>query len=575
MCEEQLESDQEFDFFMTTKTRGARNEPSSGRPPSSITSPGNVQQKREESVYYAIEQVHAIMDIYTLTKSVSPDIITTTLDGVIQKVFREKTHVTETTTTTTTSNTTGGADHDDNRILYELEGLVGRLGELNIPLDSIMSLKAMLSMQRTKYESQSPGSKWAYVDRAAKLLLLYYQGGACQGSDSNKSTFQGPREDTREVLRFAKSNQVGMTPHLWDLFEHLRNTDPEDIFVKEITNDIVRILSSSDQTWKEQCLSLHGKADKKAVCETSSSSINTTMLQCAEEEHLEHAAAFSKAAALGRAQEATRLFRSLYKEATSPDQQKELWCQLLMAYANSNHNGSVAYMERLLLTQNETRYIETFNICFQSMSKLKTPGKGLRAEMLLNQMLRLDQTVNNNNSPAAGLTPDMESLNYCVTAFLDEKPRVLYDVVNADNLARWLCLTYNATKYDLDSSKDNKDLGVFEKLLKAYAFHAFLQQDVSAVIKAAEQLFRFFLLQHRAGRVTEHPSYQHLVYMLQILNQKPHKSHVTSLEFFRLFEAFGIAESQAAARNEALAIVVDTLTQSGQTDLASTLKKEL
>ena len=506
----------------------------------------NARPSQEESVHHAIEQVHAIMDLYSLTQ-ISSDMITTTLDGVIQTVFREKTHM------------TSRKNKEDSSILDELEGLVWRLGELNIPLDSIMALKAMLSMQRHKYETETLESKRAYIDRAAKLLLYYCQGGRQEVDQRIPRSFRWPREDTRGVLQFAKSNQVGMTPHLWDLFQHLRIHDPEEKFVREVTSDTLHILADSEETWIAQSHAiLIGLEDRYRVT-------NNT-LYLARDDELE--LALSTASTLGHAQQATWLFRRLYNKHRSPSDRKQLWCRLMTAYAQSHSEGSLSYMERLVRSQEEMHHRDIFNIVLKRISKERTPGTGLRAENFFNEMLLLSSKPNK----AASLHPNMESLSYCTTAYLDEKPRVLENVVNADALVRRFFSTYNVTKYhhDGDSIPNGR---VFERLLEAYASCA--PKDPKA-IQAAEDLFRFFLLQHRDGNTTERPCAKHLDYMLQLLSQQPNKRNAeTSLEFFRILEKLAKADgldTTNTCTNNNLNMLMESLSKSGQKDLVNAME---
>ena len=512
------------------RSRSSRSAMRSSDQPSRGSPQRHHPQAPEKSVYHAIEQVHAIMDIYTVSNhAISSDMITSTLGGVIQTVYREKTHIT--VRGSFGNNDNNNNNNNNNTILHELEGLVWRLGELNIPLDSIMALKAMLSMQRHKYGAESLESKRAYIDRAAKLLLFYCQGGSNRQRDQllvekedlldkqrqgdrissspTMSSFLWPREDVREVLDFAKANKAGMTPHLWDLFQHLSAHDPLEAFVRDVTSDTLYILNHSGEEWSDQ-------SERILMDLEDRYRITNNTLFSARPDELD--LSLTTAATLGRAQHATWLFRKLHKgKQLSPLDRKKLWYRLLTAYSQSNSVGSVSYMERLVLSQEETQCTEIFNIVLQAIAMKRTPGSGLRAEKFLNQTLALSLEA----------TPyhNMESLRFCVKAYLDEEPRVLENVVNADALVRRLVSSTNESGpgialYHPDDSGDT-DGGVFERLLEAYVSLAPTQPKV--ILKHAESLVRFFLLHHRDGKISEKPSARHLDYILTILKQIPSK----------------------------------------------------
>ena len=541
-------------LLMSTTPSSASNIGSASMRSSSMRRPPRQQQQQsprgspqrhqpraqEESVYHAIEQVHAIMDIYTVSNNaISSDMITSTLDGVIQTVFREKTHIT----------VRGNFANNNNTILHELEGLVWRLGELNIPLDSIMALKAMLSMQRHKYGAESLESKRAYIDRAAKLLLFYCQGGNSNSQQQQQQqlldhddlldhrrqedwvsssptslSFLWPREDVREVLDFAKSNKAGMTPHLWDLFQHLSAHDPLETFVRDVTSDTLYILNHSGKEWSDQSERILMNLEDRYRATN-----NTLFSARSDELDL----SLSTAATLGRAQHATWLFRKLYNgEQMSPAARKKLWYRLLTAYSQSHSVGSVTYMERLVLSQKETQHAEIFNLVLQAISNEETPGSGLRAEKFLNQTLALSCEATPYHS--------MESLRFCVQAYLSEEPRVLENVVNADALVRRFVSSTNkngtgSALYHQGSKTGDTERGAFERLLEAYVSLAPTQPK--AIIKHAESLVRFFLLHHRNGKISEVPSASHLDYILIILKQIPNKrNNETRKELESIFE---------------------------------------
>lgn len=479
----------------------------------------------KESVQHAMDQVHAILDLYELTPSMSSDIVTSTLDGLIGKVFQDRTH------------TVG-----EGQVLVDLEALVWRCGELQIPLGTIMSLKMLTTMQKQAYETdQTEDSSLHFVERASKLLLMY-----CQGvlEESKPGSFRWPNEDIRGIFRVALSNKAAMTPSLWNLYRHIQNHHPDEDTAQEVQTTTLHVLSASGPIWLERQFQI--LVDLEETYRTTNKTIynvDTDTLNVALQSASRH----------GDPQQATWLFRRLYTEHQPPadSQKKELWYLLMQAYSHSNQTGSIPYMERLIDSQPETQHTDLYNLVLKARVQQRTPGSGLYAEDFLRKMEELARRL---DQPAS-VYPNMETAYLAVSAYLEEEPPLFQKIVEADALLRRLC-----AMYDLNDDHHKGPVSVFEKVLNAYATLP-SQPKERKVVDAAESLLQFFLLQHRDGKIQEVPSVNHLGYILTVLNRTPNKyTAERSVEFFRLFEKLGSNTTLSI-----LETLLDTLAKSGQT----------
>lgn len=481
---------------------------------------------KEESIQHAMAQVAAILDLYELTPSISSDIATSTLDGLIGKAFQDRAH------------TLGNG-----QVLEDLESLVWRCGRLQIPLGTIMSLKMLLTMQRQYYESipdKTDDNKIHFVERSSKLLLVY-----CQDS-SRPGSFRWPNEDIRGVFRNAVSNHLEMTPNLWDLYRLIQNHHPEEDTAKDCQTQTLQVLAASGSVWNDRQFQI--LLDLQDQYETT----NNTVYQV-DSETL--SLALQSSSRRGDVVQSTWLFRQLYKPQLTLLQKKQLWYLLIQAYAESNEPGSIPYMELLIETQSEAQHTDIYNLVLKALARQRTPGSGMHAEDFLRKMEALVGSVHKTDT----MHPTMETAFHVVAAYLDEVPQLFQNVADTDALFRRLC-----SMYDLNKGDPNQlaSLPVFEKILKAYATLS-PQPKESRVTKAAESFFQFFLVQHRDGGIQEAPTASHLMYILKALNRNPNTDTAErSLEFFRLFEKLGFTKAETSF--DVIDPLVDTLEKSGQ-----------
>jgi len=210
----------------------------------------------------------------------------------------------------------------------------------------------------------------------------------------------------------------------------------------------------------------------------------------------------------------------------------------------NNDPGALLYMEQLVFSgfNADTREDNSFSASALQMlllkwSKSRKPGAGKRAEAVL---IRMKETTNFNAVSAA--------YKAVIIAYLHEESRTLDQVQDADRFLRqYLAHIDDGERLGVQSHEeamlDNylpHDWNVFDRVLEAYA-SCYVQNDTQAS-NAADELFRFFLLQHRDGKLLccEEPGPNHLSHVLRQWNGKKRPTFADackSLEYFRLLES--------------------------------------
>ena len=449
------------------------------------------------SAEHAINQVHALMDLYDSSNAISNVIVATALEGVVQKVFQDKDHL-------------KGCDS----VFDQLQALIFRgIESQAIPrweANAIFSTVWRMMRQRYVYNPRE------HVQKASKFLA---EGLSLLSQESHLRDLSN--DFAGEIFEIAKSNHMNMTIDLWNVYLALYEACSDEKLLRTVQSNAIQLLSTSPITeWKEYQYSLLNNLQRQFQA------TNNTIYFPSD---MELQSTLSVASKAGDAQQATWIFRRLYHGRRAPSEKHQLWYLLLQAYARSNQDGAVTYMERLLLSNPEMHHREFFNLLLQARSRRKDPGSGLQAEAFLKQVELLDTSI------------DIETLYHCVVAHVDEEPRTLQNALAAEHLVRRMVAKYNMTSHwDNDSQVE---WPLFKRILQAYATLPMFEpsQDHKTISEVAENFLRFFLIQHRDGIVSEKPDATHLNYMLQILNRgadaSSKKNAETSVEFFRLFES--------------------------------------
>jgi hypothetical protein len=477
--------------------------------------------KQLQAALLAIQQVHGIMDLYELNPAtMTLDIVVTALDGLIQKLFRDQSHL-----------------QLGSSVLEQLVSLAERSGELRIPLGSIMSLKIILTMQKQVLESQPGNSRVQYVEKAARLLLQY-----CQGSGTRRRSFLWPNEDLRSIFRFARDHSVGMTAKLWELLECVLQNHPDEMHTKVFQSVCFEVLAASEAGWSKRQYTLLLDLERRYQATN-----NTAFLVGDHELRL----ALSNAAKSGDAQQATWLFRKIYPRIVTVDRKKQLWCALMEAYAHSNETGSVEYMEQLVTSQEEAQHRDVYNIVLKARAKQGTPGSGLRAEEFLIQQERM--SFEGRTKKRASFQPDMEIVFHVASAYLHESPCTYQNVADAESVVRGLLSTYNVSLYSSSHTRGEKQWPIFQCLLNAYTCLAAVDRRAVA---ASVDLCRFFLMLYQDGKICERPGAQHLRSVLVSLNHQPTQHNAeASVQLVRLFDNL----ERSSVTSENIELLLDTL----------------
>jgi hypothetical protein len=172
----------------------------------------------------------------------------------------------------------------------------------------------------------------------------------------------------------------------------------------------------------------------------------------------------------------------------------------------SDDPGSLLYMERLVFTDGDNSFRltnETLKILLWKCATTSAPDSGSRAERIL---FRAAQRINETD-----WRPAVECVKYVVEAHLLENTS-LPSVRVADAFVRQF-----VKKFGLHA-QGNDTVRIFERILQAYFVAA--MNDLQKSFHYADELFRFFLVQHRKGRVTaETPDWRHLQQWTNLWNR--------------------------------------------------------
>jgi hypothetical protein len=187
-------------------------------------------------------------------------------------------------------------------------------------------------------------------------------------------------------------------------------------------------------------------------------------------------------------------------------------------------------MEELLASaQWENDSLEQWKFLLQKVAKSQRVGCGSRAEKAFQQIERKYEKEGRN------WMPDLECVSLVVHSYLNEPERSFKHVQNASTFVK-RCFA----SYDLQAPvRTNSSIRLFDTLLGS--FDDYVRMNEEAVL-TADDLFRFFLVQHRDGRVHhETPDQYHLGHILRYYNRqykKPmlRKGAQKSLEYFRLYQ---------------------------------------
>jgi len=136
------------------------------------------------------------------------------------------------------------------------------------------------------------------------------------------------------------------------------------------------------------------------------------------------------------------------------------------------------------------------------------------------------------DSSSSSIEPNFESLYYVALTYLKEEPTSFQNILDADMMVRRVLAGHNMTRSGGSSSNNNSPWPIMERILQAYA-----SVDHDKAMQAAVDFFRFFLVHHSKGQITERPTAKHLSYLFAMLERKPSKkSTKTKVELGKLVD---------------------------------------
>jgi hypothetical protein len=151
-------------------------------------------------------------------------------------------------------------------------------------------------------------------------------------------------------------------------------------------------------------------------------------------------------------------------------------------------------------------------LLLRKCSMERVPGSGRRAERIFYRSLR---ALN-----ATGWRPDAECVYYVVACYLQEHS--LSHIRMADRFVRQCIQDFGLLPVQQHAGSTScTSWRIFDRLLESYSMLAAVNAtDESKLIKRADELFRFFLVQHRNGRVVaEEPDEHHLGHLVRLWNR--------------------------------------------------------
>eukprot|EP00977_Amphora_coffeiformis_P003652 scaffold710_cov171-Amphora_coffeaeformis.AAC.21 len=458
---------------------------------------GLAPKKDGESWRRAIQHANAILDLYNDTqRGLSEDLVMSTLENVVQHSTDKPHEVT-------------GA------LLEDVECLVWRLRDFDL-IPSLRVLEAVWAMQLFHRNNRAEKAS-KQVGRQVNLLSHWREWSSIKRVGYRRG-LQPPRESYLvDLLRYAADENVSMSFTLWELYQSV-SQDPKTPCGRIIYSYVLKILAQSPSSWSVR---------QRRVCNEmiTRSKLIDPLWPSPDEVRI----ALEAAAAAGRAQDAAWLLRTL---KMCPDHSDELEheCRTLFLKAlfYTDEPGSLMYMEELFLSEKwENDTSDHWKLLLQKYTQSNEVGVGARAEGVFQAM------ENRHRDKCSDWMPDLQSLYHVVQAYLNEPQRSLLHVLDATRLVK-RCVT----SYDLYRADNESPIRIFDTLLAAYDDYA--RTDTRAV-KAADELFRFFMVQHRNGRVRdEEPDRFILGHILRHWNRQFKKDLLQkgahkSLEYFRLF----------------------------------------
>jgi hypothetical protein len=439
--------------------------------------------------------VHALFDLCTKSDNFAPpvssDVVLTALNGLMQRVVRY-----------------AEASPLSDRQLRELESLVGRVDELGLS-PALQTVECLWLLQQHHWQAE--GTVTRHVERTVSLLQSWWN-----WAHQDNTLLWGhppPTPFLCGILRTVALNQTQMSTDIWNLYTTMASPSvPRQQLCRKVYSYVLEILAYSDQEWSSrQCQVLQAM--------TAVGSQDPEMLPVESE----LARAMKASASAGLVADAAWLSRRLVRQTDSTMATQPFFLEALL---NCPEAGSLLYMERLVFAASETQHedliaSQAYEMLLKKCSMAQTPGSGRRAERIFHRMLKYFNATQTN-----GWRLDAMCVNDVVAAYLQEHSFSLAHVLKADRFVRrcvrdyGLHMTQNGTEANV-GKYCQPDCRLFDRVLEAYgSLSADVGNNSTKILKRADELFRFFLIQHRKGRVTaEEPDGMHLLHIVRLWNR--------------------------------------------------------
>jgi hypothetical protein len=458
-----------------------------------------------DSLTRAIEHTDAILDLYNETgRQLSADLVMSTLENVVQ-------HATEKPLTVSTS------------LLEKIESLVWRLCDFDLS-PSRHVLEALWEMQRFRNDEEKASKQ---VGRQVNLLQHWTEWSISSQVYQGSHALQPPVSFVVEVLRYATQNGVSMSFALWDLYESTSH-DTQSPFDRSLYAYVLRLLSDSPTSWRIR---------QRRVCQDMIKQSRRKLRETIWPTASEIRSALEAAASVGRVQDAAWLMR-VYEQSQRGNESTEIAndCRDLFVKAlmRSEDRGALPYMKELLFSHEWESGIQSWKFVLLKLGESGETGAGELAKFVIQ---RIEDKV---REDSRDWIPDVEIISHVIQAYLNEPRRTLAHVSAADKILRRIIVAYDiyaVAKFLPEQRRPS--LRLFDTVLKAYDDYT---RSNRMATEAADDLFRFFLIQHRNGKVLEEPDRFHLGHILRCYNRQNEKQLLQqgawkSLEYFRLLRS--------------------------------------
>lgn len=496
------------------------------------------------SVQRAIDQVHAVLDLYNSSSGISADIALSAVEGVVARCCSSSCRAKPATRTLPQSPPPEHQTQVLDNIPEQLLALLWRAVSLKLsPSSSIFeSFWRMLELQKSLVVTPAnvtinyvkPSKQ---VGRCVNLLKCWYQ----SSRNLRQEVEVVPQTYFETILAFAVLHHVTMSFAVYELYRYFFENIPQP--PRSIFSLVLKMLAYSSSEWKVRQMSV-----LRDMLQLNTDLTNMT--SAAVTDVINHGGcslsygptlqelqlALQCAAKAGRAQDAAWIMCLL----SSENDLLQFQPFFLEALLHCNEPGSTVYMERYVLNgirrngDDAAQGSQALQMVLQKWASSCLIGAGMRAEAVWNQWLDLYRSANDQR-----WKPTVDATHLVIEAYLSEPSVALANIISADHFVRKVVadfgLAVSALSLMLDKSLSRLKTGarpvitrpatmmmprIFHRLLEAYSAHFGTVQ----AREAAERLYQFFLLQHRRGRISEEPDRFHLAFILRIWNKQALKA---------------------------------------------------